>query len=471
MTRREWMLGAVSSMGAAETRRPNVLLVMTDQLSGLALSAAGNRWCHTPHLDSLAKTGRRLVNTWCTSPVCSPARSSLITGCLPHATGVEYNGQRMNPAIPTIGEMFRGAGYETAWVGKWHLPEGFPNLRVDGKKVRGPEEDRGFSFLPCELPQASMTALGDFSDAAVASTAAAFLRLRHDKPFLLAVSLLNPHDICGWVSNGLPENHPARRETAPAESELPPLPANFAQAAEPEFVTLCRERDHYGEENLFTKSWTQHEWRRYLWTYYRMIVRVDRSIGVVLDALRDANLEDDTVVVFTSDHGEGMAAHHWVVKLMLWQETLTVPLIFRWSKRIVARNDLNSLASVMDVTPTLCDLAGVPLPKPVHGSSLWPLLRSGDRAPRTSLFAQLAPDTQNHSLQGRAVRSSRYKYMAFSAGKSPELLFDLDRDPGETRNLAGRPEHRTELELQRKLLSEWVRNTGDRFETESPLGN
>ena len=113
-------------------------------------------------------------------------------------------------------------------------------------------------LFPCELPEARMAAVGDLSDSTVAARAADFLRAKHQKPFLLAVSLLDPHDICQWVSGHLPEDHPARRENMPPRSELPPLPANFARAAEePEFITRCRERDHYGEENTSTKSWTR----------------------------------------------------------------------------------------------------------------------------------------------------------------------------------------------------------------------
>lgn len=464
LTRREWLFGAVSSAAARQTAGPNVLLVMTDQLTGSALGAAGNGWVRTPNLDKLAADGARFANTWCTSPVCSPARSSLITGCLPHATGVEYNGDRLNPAVPTIGEIFRGADYETAWVGKWHLPETLPNLHVNGKLVRGPEDAHGFSFLPVQLPDARMAAVGDLSDSAVASKAADFLRAKHEKPhgkpFFLAVSLLDPHDICLWVSNHLPENHPARGETPPPVSELPPLPPNFARAAdEPEFITWCRERDHYGEENIFTKSWDAAQWRRYLWTYYRMVEGADRSVGTVLDALRDAGLEDDTVVVFTSDHGEGVGAHHWVVKLMLWQETLTVPLIMRWNKRIAPRVDHETLVSVADVTPTLCDLAGIPMPKPVHGASLWPLLQHGKRLNRRSIFAELAPDTQDKSLRGHAVRTERFKYVAFSRGKNPEMLFDLKSDPGEMWNLASSSAWRGELTRQRAALQRWIKET------------
>lgn len=438
--------------------RPNVLLILTDQQTGSALSAAGNRWVRTPNLDRLASGGTRFVNSWCTSPVCSPARSSLVTGCLPAVTGVRFNGDRLNPRVPSVGRIFREAGYETAWVGKWHLPEGLPNLHVAGK-TRGPEDDYGFRFLPCELPAANMAAFGDLSDSTVASAAAAFLRGKHEKPFLLGVSLLDPHDICLWVSNHLPENHPARKETPPPTADLPPLPANFARAAdEPEFITWCRERDHYGEENTFTKSWDEAQWRRYLWTYYRMVERVDRNIGMVLKALRDAGLEDDTIVVFTADHGEGMGAHHWVVKLMLWQETLTVPLIFRWNKRVAARTDRESLISTMDFTPTVCDLAGIPAPVAMQGKSFGQLLKGHGRAARDSLFAELAPDPRNKPLQGHAVRTEQFKYVAFSSGSRPEMLFDLHADPGETRNLVSSVAAKGELDRHRTLLDQWLKS-------------
>ncbi len=178
-----------------------------------------------------------------------------------------------------------------------------------------------------------------------------------------------------------------------------------------------------------------------------MVERVDRNIGVVLNALTEAGLEDDTVVVFTSDHGEGTAAHHWVVKLMLWQETLTVPLIFRWHPRFAPGSEIGTLVSVMDVAPTLCDLAGIALPKPVHGTSVW--------RPRDSVFAEFAPDTQDKTLRGRAVRTERFKYIAFSWGKNPEMLFDLKTDPGETHNLASSSAHRGDLTRHRDLLDTW----------------
>lgn len=203
-------------------------------------------------------------------------------------------------------------------------------------------------------------------------------------------------------------------------------------------------------------------WRQYLDAYYRLTEHVDRQIGTVMGALRDAHLDDDTIVVLTSDHGEGLAAHQWVMKLMLYQEPLSVPLVFRWNGHI-PRNRVNSsaMASGMDVAPTLCDLAGIQLPKPVQGVSLRRSLEGGSEPPRDSAFAQLAPEMKDKAMQGRAVRTDRFKYVAFSMGTNPEMLFDLKADPGETKNLVSSKEAHDQLIRHRALLERWVKQTGD----------
>jgi arylsulfatase A-like enzyme len=109
-----------------EPSRPNVLLLLTDQQTMRAMSVYGNHYLHTPYMDSLARTGVRFSISYCAAPVCGPARSSLITGRMPHETGVNFNGDVPDPAIPNVGEIFRRAGYETAWAGKWHLPASYP---------------------------------------------------------------------------------------------------------------------------------------------------------------------------------------------------------------------------------------------------------------------------------------------------------------------------------------------------------
>src|SRR5262249_23197823 len=129
MTRRQFLASAAMAKPRKKHPAPNVLLILTDQHYIRALSAAGNKYVRTPNLDSLVRAGTSCATSWCTSPVCSPARASLMTGCLPHTTGVDYLGQRINPKVPTLGELFRSYGYETAWAGKWHLPTGYPGAR------------------------------------------------------------------------------------------------------------------------------------------------------------------------------------------------------------------------------------------------------------------------------------------------------------------------------------------------------
>jgi len=146
-----------------------------------------------------------------------------------------------------------------------------------------------------------------------------------------------------------------------------------------------------------------------------------------------------------------------VMKLMLYQEPVSVPLIICWKGWVLAnRVERNALASGMDIVPTLCDLAGVAPPKFLHGSSLRPVLESTNGQFRDSVFAELAPAMKDKSLRGRAVRTARFKHVAFNWGKNPEMLFDLHADPGETRNLAGMAEYKDDLAVLRGLSAKWA---------------
>jgi arylsulfatase A-like enzyme len=470
ITRREF-LGSAAAVGAA-AERPNVVLLMTDQQTLGAMSAAGNGLVRTPNMDRLAAEGTRFERSWCTSPVCGPARSSLVTGCYPTTAGVVYNGDRLAGGVPTLGEKFAAAGYETAWAGKWHLPAGFPGGHGPGQPPALPARQAGFEFLPFEIAERGKMGYGDFTDDAIARSAAEYIGRERKKPFLLGVSLHNPHDICYWVMDKLGEGHPARGEFGVPESALPPLPANFARdGAEPEFIRRCREREVYGPENTFTRGWDAQRWRRYLYGYYRMTERVDRAVGAVLDALKARGVEENTVVAFTSDHGEGMGAHGWVVKLMTWQEVVSVPLLWRWPGRIRAGYvEREAMASGADVMPTMCELAGVPLQGAVHGTSLAQRLTGRGGAAAREQFVQLAADPKAREMQGRAVRTERYKYVRFAWGERPEMLFDLERDPGETRNLVGDKGARRELEKHREMLARWMRRVGDPVELPARAG-
>lgn len=419
--------------------RPNILFLFTDQQSARAMSCAGNPQLSTPHMDRLAAAGMRFGQAYCAAPVCGPSRSSLLSGRMPHETGVLVNSMTPDPSQPNMGELFERAGYATAWSGRWHLPD------------NGEGGLRGFEVLHDAGVRLGM---GVDGDGHVADRAIEFLRRAHTRPFCLGVSLCNPHDICHWIVDA-PER---------GSGDLPPLPENFeVDPREPEFIQQCRQRTYYGQEGTRTRDWDERQWRSYLAAYYRFTEDVDVQVGRILDTLQECGLEEETLVLFTSDHGEGMAAHRWVVKLMLYEEPTRVPFIVRWPGVVPAGAvDDERLVSGVDVLPTLCDYAGVEYPE-VTGISLKPLIEDPQAPGRPFLVAELHPDTEDLEMQGRMLRDERYKYIAFSRGRDPELLFDLREDPGETRNLVRDPALYTELERCRALLRSWCAQSGDAF--------
>lgn len=435
--------------------RPNVVLIITDQQTRATIGAYGNDRTRTPAMDSLAAGGAAFEKSYCASPLCSPGRAGVLTGRMPHVAGVNVNDEPVRGGIANLGEMFRAAGYETAWSGKWNLPESFPTgagaipgfLNLDWQ--RGPYRDLGASV-----------------DSDITDEAVRYLSEDRAEPFFLGVSLYNPHDICFWVMGRDLDILPA----PPPGAALPELPENFeADPDEPEMVKWIRSQDAviegYGWTELrWTEDWDEHHWRRYLYAYDRLVEMADAQVGRVLRALADNGLADRTLVALTSDHGEGTAAHRWVTKQMLYEEPVTVPLILRGPGAIPAgRFDRDHLASAIDVAPTLCDYAGVAGPEDLPGRSLRAVIDDPGLPGASYVVSELQPSPFRMELKGRMIRTGRYKYLAFSAGADPEMLFDLEQDPLETVNLAKSADHVGVLIEHRGLLETWVKSTDDDF--------
>ena len=439
--------------------QPNILVILTDQQTHAAIGAHGNPRLNTPHMDSLVHTGLSFFNSYCAAPVCGPSRGSLLSGRLPHRTGVEVNGPAVEPDISTLGQHFRQAGYRPYYAGKLHLG---PSPSQGIEEVSGRQ---GFEFLCDQYPQGIPRQLGTDTDPVWTDHAVDFLRSQgqqdseSDAPFLLVASLHNPHDICYWVM----EWH--HIVDIPSDSDLPPLPANFQPFPdEPEFVGLCRNRTDYGPEMSWTHDWGETEWRRYLYVYDRLTERVDRQIGRILDALEESGLADDTLVVLTSDHGEGVAAHKWVTKLMLWEEIVRVPFVMRFPGVVPAgRVDSTHLVSGLDLLPTLCEFANIEAPAGIDGQSLRPVIENPNLPGRNNVVTELQAFMDDETKKGRMIRTVRYKYITFSHGQRPEMLFDLETDPGETKNLAYLASYREVLSEHRQLLRKEVNRTADPF--------
>jgi arylsulfatase A-like enzyme len=423
--------------------KPNVLVILLDQLTRRALSLYGNAYVQTPHIDALASGGMRFDRAYCASPVCGPSRCSLLTGLMPHETGVEVNGPEMPVDIPNLGDVFRAGGYLAAYAGKWHAGE-----------------RRGFDFLGPEYSQGVDPRFGTETDPVWVDQAIGFIKEKHTQPFLLVTSLHNPHDICYWIMDQ------GQLTPEPGLDDLPPLPPNFVRDQnEPEFITTCRARTHYGNEANWTVDWDETDWQKYLFGYYRLVERVDEQVGRVLLALDDAGLTDETLVLLTSDHGEGVAEHEWVVKLMLYESVVGVPLIVRLPGVIDCSVNKHALIAGVDLLPTLCDFAQIDCPS-VTGKSFVPCVMNTDLLGRDYVVSHLATDTQRLEMQGRMVRSEWFKYVVFSEGDRPELLFDLRVDPGETVNLSCGSKYQNVLTQHQALLKAWCRETKDPFLTD-----
>ncbi len=408
--------------------KPNILLIVTDQQHIDTIAARGQGHVRTPALDYLCSRGVSFGGSYSADPVCSPARASIFTGRMPSECDVASNNRHILAGIPNLGEWFsERTGYETVYAGKWHLP--------------GTYQDRieGFTVLP-----GGLGGQGNLGDTCVSRACEAYLRNRsNSSPFLLTASFMQPHDICEWLRLNM--NDPGELRYPEIAAELPPLPDNFGyEAIEPQVLRKRR----LGNEPV-KGAWGEEHWRYYLWSYYRHIEMVDGEIGRILDALEGVGHAGDTVVLFTADHGEGLAHHQMVRKSVSYDEAAKVPFVVCWPGEFPDdRHEAAALVSGVDVVPTLCDCAGVEPPPGMLGRSLRPVISGGGGSGAGYVVVEIPSNI------GRVVRTERYKFVTF-AGDTVEQLFDMEADPGETANLAAGSEHVGVLQEHKALLREW----------------
>ena len=428
-------------LSALHAAPPNILFIMTDQQSADAMSCRmGDRYLKTPAMDRLAARGTVFSRSYSPNPLCMPARNSIFTGRYPHETGITDNTKvNLDPTeFVSMGTYFQRAGYRTAYFGKWHLAYD-----------EGATKTHGFATLDT-----------GHLDAENAAKASAFLAEKHTQPFLLVVSFLNPHNVCeiarGQELNNGPIGEP------PADHLLPPPPANLAPARnEPD--TMARIRAGYHANPQFpVGNFNPKMWQALRWGYYRLIEKVDAELGKVLDALKAAGLDDNTLIVFTADHGECAGAHGFNQKTVLFEESARVPLIVSAPGQRAARVTEKFANTGTDLLPTLLDFAGLARPAKLTGSSLRPLTLGEpvnawrDHVVVQNNMSQTFPvDGNVPTTQGRMIRTDRYKYCVYLNGQFRESLIDLQQDPGEMENLAREPAHRAALLAMRERLRQW----------------
>ncbi len=434
------------SSGTDASTRPNVLILITDQQTHAAMSCTGTPWLKTPAMDTLAARGTRFTRAYCTYPLCTPARASHMTGRHPHELGIYGNAGKPFwahdiPREALMGWHFARGGYRCVWAGKDMAP-------ADGS--------RDFELL-CR-----------WGDVQTADHLTAFLREPGEAPFLAVGNFVNPHNICEWA-RAMPLFEGGIGEPPP-ERDLPPLPANHP--VPPEEPEILRQVQRWGMQVWLPRDDGPRQWREYLWAYYRLVELVDAQVGRVLAALDETGRAEDTLVVFMSDHGDGCAAHRWNQKMTFYEEVIRVPLILA-GPGIAAGAACDRLVSTgLDLLPTCCEAADMPVPEGLPGRSLLPLARGEPvETWRDALVIESAlnPEVMDNARAhkqnvGRAIVTDRHKYSVWRWGRPREQLVDLAADPGEMVNLATSRRFDATRDALRARLAAWCRTTDDQFQ-------
>lgn len=441
--------------------RPNIIIITTDQQSADAMSAVmGSRWIHTPAMDQLYRQGVVFRKAYAANPLCVPSRNSMITGQFPHVTGVESNSDLIKSGedkqldhwtdkdFRSLGTYFKDGGYETAYFGKWHL-----NYDAKDKKSHGFQTTR------------FTTGRGD--DDSLPGLVERFLQKRHDRPFLLFVSVLNPHDVCEWARFQRLPNGPIGE--VPSLEYLPPMKANFLPPKdESDAMTLMR-RSYQNNLKLFPVGhYTAADWRRLQWGYYRLVEKADSLIGQMLSSIKENGYDSNTLILFTSDHGDCLGAHQFNQKTVFYEESSRVPFIIRYLGKLKPGINQSLVNTGTDILPTLLDYAHIKIPGSLPGRSLMTASETNTILKNRPFIVAENEMVQGGEvngvipvLNGRMVRSDRYKYCLYDIGTHREALFDLKEDPGETVNLAREKSSRSILISHRRYLERFARKYSD----------
>ena len=432
-----------SSLKESIKNTPNIVLIMTDQHQAKALSIAGNLNVKTPNLDKLAKTGTRFPNTYVTFPLCVPSRSSIFTGQLPHNLAVNSNAKgdntmRKQDRENSLGNVLKKAGYDCAYGGKWHAHEAeIPN-------------DLGFDKI------------ADFGDIPLAKKTIDYLKTRKNKtqPFFLVASFDNPHNICEFA-----RNQPLPYGNIPEVplDKTPGLPLNFEKSSTfPEALEI----EQTANKKVYpTQNYTKEDWRNYRYTYYQLVEKVDKEIGKIIDELDNLNLRENTVIIFTSDHGDGNASHSWNQKTALYQESINVPFIINYKREKSSKEKINTslISNGLDLYPTILDFAEIEIPEELLGKSIKPIINNQKKnIIRDFVVTETKFEgKQAYGTTGRTIIGAKFKYILYSWGKNREQFFDLENDALEMNNLVASTKYQTELDNYRQKLMDWCTKTND----------
>ncbi|HJC23830.1 MAG TPA: sulfatase-like hydrolase/transferase [Candidatus Eisenbergiella merdavium] len=419
--------------------RPNVVVFFTDQQRWDTTGIHGNPCGLTPNFDQAAMEGTFPEYAFTPQPVCGPARGVLQTGMYATSIGTYKNAIPLNPDLRTMAHYFNEAGYETGYIGKWHL--GSTRHAVPERERGGYQYWLGANALEA-TSQAYNTLVYDNADRpvklpgyrvdALTDAAIRYIDQNKEKPFFLFLSFLEPHF---QNSN---DSYPA--PTVETRKRYDYMPPDLA--------------------SLGGNSWQS------INGYYGMVKRLDEAFGRVRDALKSLQLSENTILLFTTDHGCHFKTRNSEYKRSCHESSIRIPMAFTGGP-FTGGGRIRSLVSLVDVAPTLLDACGIPVPEDMQGHSLMPLIDRSCKDWPEEIFVQIS-----ESQVGRAVRTSRWKYAVEAPDKDPmtdpgsdtyteTALYDLEHDPYELTNLIGYESHRQVADIMAERLKKAMIRAGE----------
>jgi len=454
------------SVAAGTSRRPNLLFILADQLGYQRCGYAGDKNARTPNIDKLASQAANFQNAVSNMPVCSAYRASLFTGKYTTSTGMVINELRMRTDHESFGKVLTRSGCRTAYIGKWHLyanqlghhdesknsfvPPGPHRLGFDGYWAAYNFHHNYYgAYYHTDTPRKIFYGDNVYEPDAQTDMMIEFVRKasKSNEPFGAFLSYGTPHD--PWAKDNVPEQYIEMFKDVSL-----PNPANYKG-------TNDKYADNWGRLNPKQRKMLQ-TWRR---LYYAMTANLDRNIGRLLNALEQVGLSDNTIVVFSSDHGEMFGAHGRRAKNIFYEEAARIPFLIRWPKKIKAGTVSDACISTVDIMPTILSLMGLQVPEDVEGMDLSHCAIGGGGSEPQAAFLQNtgACAAWEDGHEWRALRDKQYTYVVYRVDKS-ELLFDNKNDPYQMNNLAGNAQYKENLDRFRGMLTHKMESLNDTFE-------
>lgn len=496
-------VAATAAAGCATTgspartgRKPNLLFIWTDEQRADTMAVYGNRRIHTPNLNRLAGESVVFEHAYVSQPVCTPSRSTVMTGLWPHQNGCTQNNIALAERVKTLPELVGDNDYRTGYYGKWHLGDelfaqrGFEEWRsIEDiywryfREGRDTDQISDYSRWLLELGYEPNEDRGAFSRSFAAelpiehskpkfleTQACDFLRRHRDEPFMLYVNFLEPH---------MPFYGPLNDEHGPDEVAFP---LNFDDPLEENEPKHYRERQkkfqttEYGDKDIDLTG--KDGWHRLIRNYWGLVSQVDRSVGAILATLENLGLAEDTIVVYTSDHGDMMGSHRMAEKSVMYQEAMRVPWLMRVPRQGRRQQVMPGHYSHIDLVPTLLELMGAEGGETLPGGSLVPAVQAGRPNDEPVFIEWNAPERMEADRNPAGARrdATRAEGLSSRAVIMPNgwklclhdrdlgQLYDLARDPGETANLYGRSEYSEVVSHGTRLIEEWQARSEDTLE-------